>query len=902
MGYGIRKTAFFMLLAALLAVCCFVSQGEGAQVQGTVWEDTNGDGLKKDEKGLGKVKVTLEKENGGAAGAVTTGSDGAFSFSSVPSGRYRLRFELPSGYFFTFPGRDSAALPAVKNKSATPVFSVKSDGTVEKNAGAGKASGKISLLAFLDNDMNTKKALGESGMGNVEAQLIYEQDGAEYVIATAVTDSKGAASFRTVSPGEYRIRVKLPRNFVVGPTGNAMTAQQNCFQVGENQTGLTDPFTVKPKGSVGVGVGMVRGGDITGEMWFDENHDGVRDKNEPAFTDASLSLSSDILAAPITASPDENGAYAFRHLQPGKYLLTVALPDGTVFTYPGESLITSLTSTGEADVAAEASAVTVLPPIGAMPAIPQQITLSLYVDANGNGQWDEGEAPLPGAEISVSRDGKVLDRARTDEEGGAHFTLLRSGSMVLAATLPEGYVMLPVENGLFDTSTAGSTAFAALSIADREERLSLSAPVIAASAITGRMYPVQEGKDDLPLNDLLAGVSVQAVNAQGRAVQTVRANFDGSYRLSPLPAGEYAVRFLLPDSCEGVTTEEQAASRIVSTGKNQADTERISLIPGQTAENVDGGVRRRSLENEKPLSVSRVDDIHLSLEGGQRLVNDAAAHLPGSVKSRMTGFNEAIDAMKKKLGAGCPKVYFYLVESSMTHQIARTFPEDSPLYEYLKKNLHADVFDHLKYTTYEEFCHYFYATDHHWNFAGSYRGYLDVVKMLLGEDETPLTPVETIELPIVFNGSFARLTNRPVSKENFTLYRFDPFPRYTATINGRKKAYDHLQEYLNHKYSSDLLANHYAFCYGGDVGLLILESRDTRNGRTLLMLGNSLANPVKTLLTAHYEKIVYVDLRHYQKACQKDFSLRETVQKYGVDQILLLGDMSFFLEGDKPLP
>ena len=68
------------------------------------------------------------------------------------------------------------------------------------------------------------------------------------------------------------------------------------------------------------------------------------------------------------------------------------------------------------------------------------------------------------------------------------------------------------------------------------------------------------------------------------------------------------------------------------------------------------------------------------------------------------------------------------------------------------------------------------------------------------------------------------------------------------------------------------------------------------------MIGNSLSNPVKTLLTAHYGTIVYVDLRHYEESCHKKFSLGETVREHGVTQILLLGDISLFNLGDDPLP
>ena len=96
------------------------------------------------------------------------------------------------------------------------------------------------------------------------------------------------------------------------------------------------------------------------------------------------------------------------------------------------------------------------------------------------------------------------------------------------------------------------------------------------------------------------------------------------------------------------------------------------------------------------------------------------------MKKLVDGFNAAIDALPEDK----PPIYLYLAESSRSHPIAPEFDEESPGYLYLKENLHADVFDHLKYSTYEQFCDYFYTTDHHWNYKGSYQAYKDIVRML----------------------------------------------------------------------------------------------------------------------------------------------------------------------------
>ena len=58
--------------------------------------------------------------------------------------------------------------------------------------------------------------------------------------------------------------------------------------------------------------------------------------------------------------------------------------------------------------------------------------------------------------------------------------------------------------------------------------------------------------------------------------------------------------------------------------------------------------------------------------------------------------------------------------------------------------------DYLRIGSLEEYGRYFYTTDHHWNYRGSYAGYCQIVRMLLGEDEPVIEPAETVTFPVKF--------------------------------------------------------------------------------------------------------------------------------------------------------
>lgn len=79
------------------------------------------------------------------------------------------------------------------------------------------------------------------------------------------------------------------------------------------------------------------------------------------------------------------------------------------------------------------------------------------------------------------------------------------------------------------------------------------------------------------------------------------------------------------------------------------------------------------------------------------------------------------------------------------------------------------------------FSEYFYRTDHHWNYLGSYRAYRELLP-LLGCTDTPLEPTATETLG-EFSGSKAAGTGLDIFSEPFTVYRF-AYPEMTVTRNG----------------------------------------------------------------------------------------------------------------------
>ena len=260
---------------------------------------------------------------------------------------------------------------------------------------------------------------------------------------------------------------------------------------------------------------------------------------------------------------------------------------------------------------------------------------------------------------------------------------------------------------------------------------------------------------------------------------------------------------------------------------------------------------------------------------------------PASVRSQADGYR----TLAEKCGAD---LYVYLVETSRCVDFDN-LQEDVPIWPLLQESYPGCTLDHLKIDSVETYCNWFYQTDHHWNYKGSYEGYTEIIRMLLGEDEPLLEPVETVSFPFVFNGSYYKRMNRNDGHEGFTVYRFE-YPEMTIMINeSRRKSYGKADLYFGGEIVSPMsLTNHYAEFYGGDTAMVqFCTHREDREN--ILIISNSYSNAVDMLIASHFNITLVVDPREIKSIYGEGTTLGTLIRGYQFDKILLLGDSSFFM-------
>lgn len=235
------------------------------------------------------------------------------------------------------------------------------------------------------------------------------------------------------------------------------------------------------------------------------------------------------------------------------------------------------------------------------------------------------------------------------------------------------------------------------------------------------------------------------------------------------------------------------------------------------------------------------------------------------------------------------QVYIYFIQNSRSVDFDR--PEKSnALYDWVCSFFRCENSGAFSFKDYEDYCRWFYQTDHHWNNRGSYRGYCEIVALL--NKGTPLECGEEAEFPFVFNGSYARQTHRLCADEPFRVFSFD-LPKHTVTLNGKRGKYGRLDAYLKGRYEADSLTNHYANCYGGEYGEIVYDFGTTGKGN-LLLIASSYSNPINALIASHFDRTTIVDPRYWEKWTGGTFDPAVCAERAEADTILLLGDIHLF--------
>lgn len=184
----------------------------------------------------------------------------------------------------------------------------------------------------------------------------------------------------------------------------------------------------------------------------------------------------------------------------------------------------------------------------------------------------------------------------------------------------------------------------------------------------------------------------------------------------------------------------------------------------------------------------------------------------------------------------------------------------------------------------------FYRTDHHLTMEGSYQMYLaycDAVGM------KPITAYPHKETLTDFYGTHYSKSGLWLTKpDDLEIWHPADESGFTVTIDDltQQHTYDSLYFY---EYDAEL--DKYPVYLGGNHAIVTIENQNCTNGKRLMVVKDSYAHCISTLLAAQYESICLVDLRYYRGSVSALMEQQESTELlflFGTENLATLGELA----------
>lgn len=532
-------------------------------VTGFVYNDVNGDGVYTEGIDTPAENVTVVvTDQYGTLHTVTTGSDGYYTATEIPSGMVTVDLLNPP--------------PGTQTQGGDPTQVQVYAGlvTFEENNGFSSLS-SLSGRLWVDEDSNGLVDAGEPGIANVMVTATLGS-----MTYTTWTDSDGNYAFPSLPAGDYSVtvgtntlddRLEVNATYDTNGTGTLHTTLATLV-TGTDTSNVDFGYNWAATSNVNDNIGT---GAIGDRVWIDADGDGLQDLGELGLGGVPVALYADLnydgIYTDLVASTttDAAGNYIFDGLLAGSYVVRVnngSSPAGYTQTGDPDSLgaacatcdnsTTSpiLLSPGDVYLNAdfgykpqEGYGATIGDRVwldvngngsdDEEPGIPG-LTVALIRDLNGNGVWDAGEPIIATTLTDVSGAYAFTGVPVTDGVGTDDYLVWVNNTSLVIDTLVPSYdangISTPNISAVPDLTPDGNL------VQDFGYKPFGQDPSIEA-VIGDTVFLDRNNSNSFDLGEGLEGIKVTLYQGTN-VVATTYTNENGFYLFGNLPAGSYTVK------------------------------------------------------------------------------------------------------------------------------------------------------------------------------------------------------------------------------------------------------------------------------------------------------------------------------------------------------------------------
>lgn len=312
-----------------------------------------------------------------------------------------------------------------------------------------------------------------------------------------------------------------------------------------------------------------------------------------------------------------------------------------------------------------------------------------------------------------------------------------------------------------------------------------------------------------------------------------------------------------------------------------------SNLENSLADQVMYGLKIKELTNKylnfldyKKINSNICKNRYVYLSSGYATYNcsDQIVAAPKSIDNTIPDMLQKIDVLSHV--NDLVDTYYYTIDRSYTINFEKkdyTFN----VKKFLVANLKGDYkIKSFEIESYDDYYKYFYKTDHHWNYIGSYKGYKEIHDLLdIDEDYVEPTGVKTASKK--FYGSHAKGSKMLKYGEEFKYYTYE-YDEHSTYLNGQKGLYTNPNRKTKESY-----VNYYELIYGKD-GIDLQYNFKQPKKDNLLIIATSFSNPINEMIASHFNKTYVIDLRKLRNDSGSPVNLRQYIRWHDIDKVLVI--------------